>query len=74
MTRITQILNEKRSITADTALRLERRFGMSAVFWLALHRDYDLLMARQANGKQIARDVEAHPDLAKPPQANQQPA
>ena len=42
VTRITQILNERRAITADTALRLERYFGMSADFWMNLQRDYEL--------------------------------
>jgi antitoxin HigA-1 len=57
VTRITEILNERRTVTADTALRLERYFGMSADFWLALQKDYDLQTARQAFGKQIMRDV-----------------
>jgi antitoxin HigA-1 len=38
VTRITQILNEHRSITADTALRLERYFGMDARFWMNLQK------------------------------------
>ncbi len=57
VTRITEILNERRTITADTALRLERFFGMSADFWLALQKDYDLLTARLSFGKQIVREV-----------------
>jgi len=57
VTRITEILHERRAITADTALRLERYFGMTANFWLALQKDYELVTARQAAGKQIARDV-----------------
>jgi addiction module HigA family antidote len=48
VTRITEILNERCSITADTALRLERCLGMSADFWLALQKDYDLQTARQS--------------------------
>jgi addiction module HigA family antidote len=36
VTRITEILHERRAITADTALRLERYFGMTANFWLAV--------------------------------------
>jgi addiction module HigA family antidote len=64
VTRITEIINQRRGITADTALRLERYFGMSADFWLALQKDYDLLMLRQAAGKQIVRDVRPRPTEA----------
>jgi len=41
-TRISQILNGKRRITADTALRLSSYFGNSAKFWLGLQDDYDI--------------------------------
>ena len=41
-TRISEISSEKRSITADTALRLSRYFGNSAQFWLNLQTQYDL--------------------------------
>jgi addiction module HigA family antidote len=41
-TRISEILQRKRSITADTALRLSRYFGNSAQFWLNLQTQYDL--------------------------------
>ncbi len=41
-TRISEIVNGKRSITADTALRLERYFGIEAQFWLNLQSEYDL--------------------------------
>ena len=40
--RINEIVLGKRSISADTALRLGRYFGMSAQFWLGLQMDYDL--------------------------------
>ncbi len=40
--RINEIVHGKRSITADTALRLSRYFGTSAEFWLGLQADYDL--------------------------------
>jgi len=40
--RINEIVHSKRSITADTALRLARYFGMSAQFWMGLQTDYDL--------------------------------
>ncbi|MDQ2843946.1 MAG: HigA family addiction module antitoxin [Acidobacteriota bacterium] len=57
VTRITQILNEHRSITADTALRLERYFGMDARFWMNLQKDYELTAARQRQGKEIKADI-----------------
>ena len=41
-TRISEIMNKKRRITADTALRLSRFFGTTAKFWLGLQADYDL--------------------------------
>ncbi len=41
-TRISEILREKRRITADTALRLGKYFGVSPRFWLGLQDDYDL--------------------------------
>ncbi len=41
-TRISAIIKGKRSVTADTALRLSKYFGMSAKFWLGLQDDYDL--------------------------------
>ncbi|MBI3660825.1 HigA family addiction module antidote protein, partial [Candidatus Acetothermia bacterium] len=48
--RINEIVLEKRSITADTALRLARYFGMSPQFWLGLQADYDLDMAMDELG------------------------
>lgn len=48
-TRVSEILKENRSITADTALRLSRYFGNSPKFWLGLQDDYDLEEARFAN-------------------------
>jgi addiction module HigA family antidote len=50
-TRISEILSEKRSITADTALRLSRYFGNSAQFWLNLQTQYDLRQAQEENGE-----------------------
>ena len=41
-TRISEILNGRRRITADTALRFSKYFGNSAKFWLGLQDDYDL--------------------------------
>ena len=44
--RISQILNGKRAITADTSLRLGRYFGQSEDFWLDLQKQYELDLAR----------------------------
>jgi antitoxin HigA-1 len=54
-TRIGEILAEKRSITADTALRLARYFGNSAQFWLNLQTQYDLRQAQMDNGDLYSR-------------------
>src|ERR1035437_7831963 len=51
--RLYQILAKKRSMTADTALRLGRYFGMSADFWMNLQSAYELDLARQQLGKAI---------------------
>jgi addiction module HigA family antidote len=53
--RISQIINGKRGITGDTALRLGHWFGMSAQFWLSLQTSYDLRLAEQQAGEAIAR-------------------
>ncbi len=55
--RINEIVHGKRSITADTALRLSRYFGTSAEFWLGLQTDYDLDVARDELEEKIAREV-----------------
>jgi antitoxin HigA-1 len=48
-TRISEILNSKRGISADTAIRLSRYFGNSAQFWLNLQSGYDLRIAQLEN-------------------------
>ena len=53
--RLYQLLAGKRSMTADTALRLSRYFGMSADFWMNLQSAYELDLARQQTGKAIHR-------------------
>ena len=55
--RINEIVHGKRSITADSALRLSRYFGTSAEFWLGLQTDYDLDVARDALEEKIFREV-----------------
>jgi antitoxin HigA-1 len=53
--RLYQILAGKRNMTADTALRLGRYFGMSAAFWMNLQSAYELDLASRENGKAIRR-------------------
>ena len=53
--RITEILNGRRSVTGDTALRLGRFFGTSGEFWLNLQKLYELRLAEQKYGAKIAR-------------------
>jgi addiction module HigA family antidote len=55
--RVTDILNGRRSITADTAVRLGRYFGNSAQFWLDLQSQYDIALVERERGKEIARRV-----------------
>ncbi len=55
--RINEIVLGKRSITADTVLRLGRYFDMSAEFWLGLQMDYDLDLARDALHDRLNREV-----------------
>lgn len=55
--RISQIVRGKRSITADTALRLARYFGTSANVWMRLQARYDLEVAELQLSEQIERDV-----------------
>ena len=55
--RVSEIASGKRSITADTALRLERYFGVSAQFWLNLQSRYDLKLARRKLGSTLESRV-----------------
>ena len=57
VTRINDILHARRSITADTALRLARYFGTTPEFWVNLQAHYDLEMAQEASGAVIAAQV-----------------
>ena len=58
--RINEIVLGKRRITADTALRLARFFGMSPQFWLRLQMDYDLDVAEDAMAGHLEREVRPH--------------
>lgn len=55
--RITDILNGRRSITADTAVRLGRYFGNKAQFWLDLQSQYDIARIERDRGSEIAKRV-----------------
>ena len=56
--RINEIVHGKRSVTADTALRLSTYFGNSASFWLGLQMDYDLDMAEDILSPKIHKEVQ----------------
>ncbi|MDF1592842.1 MAG: HigA family addiction module antitoxin [Desulfobacterales bacterium] len=55
--RISEIVNGKRAITADTALRLQRYFGVEAQFWLNLQTEYDLRMMKRKIWMDIERRI-----------------
>ena len=56
-TRIHEIVNERRSITADTALRLARYFGGDAQSWVNLQTAFDLRVAELESGQQIIDEI-----------------
>ena len=56
--RITSILNGKRAITPETALRLGRYFGNSAQFWMNLQTRFDLVTTERELGDRIESEVE----------------
>lgn len=55
--RISEIVNGKRAITADTALRLERYFGIEANFWLNLQTEFDLRIMKRKIGADIVNRI-----------------
>jgi addiction module HigA family antidote len=56
-TRINDIVNERRGITADTALRLSRYFGTTSRFWMNMQASWELEVAEDHLGKAARRDV-----------------
>ena len=60
--RVTDILNSRRSITANTALRLTLYFGNSAQFWLDLQSRHDIAIVEREHGEEIKKRV--HPSDA----------
>lgn len=67
--RLYQLIAGKRSITADTALRLSQYFGMSADFWMNLQSAYELDLARLHHGKAIQRIPKRRENAAPRPAA-----
>ena len=65
--RISEIVNGKRGLTADTALRLERYFGVEAQFWLNLQSEYDLRMMKRKIGPDIEQRIIPVKKLASQP-------
>ncbi len=61
VTRVSEIVNERRGITADTALRLARYFRMTPEFWMNIQSHYDLEMARDAKDRMIRESVKPAP-------------
>ena len=60
--RISEIVGGKRAITADTALRLGKYFGVSPEVWLGLQIDYDLRVAKRTTWPQAEHRVRVHAD------------
>ncbi len=58
--RINEIVQGKRGVTADTALRLARYFRMSPQFWLGLQMDYELDVETDRLGDRLAREIEPY--------------
>ena len=58
--RINEIVKGQRAITADTALRLSRYFGTTPQFWTNLQANYDLELAEDARGAEIADRIRPH--------------
>lgn len=56
--RVNKIVNEERSITADTAIRLAQYFDTTPGFWMNLQRQYDLRTAETEHGDEIRREVQ----------------
>jgi antitoxin HigA-1 len=57
--RVSQIVEGRRTVTGETALRLARYFGTSPEFWLGMQKDYDLQIARDSFEAEVTRQV--HP-------------
>jgi addiction module HigA family antidote len=60
VTRVNDIVRGRRAISADTALRLARYFGTTPQFWMNLQANYDLEVAEDAHGPEIAGRIRPH--------------
>jgi addiction module HigA family antidote len=58
--RVSAIVNRKRAITADTAIRLGQYFGTSPEVWIGLQADYELRIAQRTIGPEIVKRVHRH--------------
>ncbi|MGH2548240.1 MAG: HigA family addiction module antitoxin [Thermomicrobiales bacterium] len=67
--RLYQLISGKRSMTADTALRLEQWLGVEAAFWLNLQKSYELDLAKEQIGDEIKRTVVSRQSAASNPGA-----
>lgn len=63
--RVNELINGRRGITPDTALRLERLLGASAEFWLNLQQSWDLWHARHGPGARARSRITRHPAVAR---------
>ena len=61
---VNKIIRAKRGVTTDTALRLKRRFGMSAEFWLGLQADWDLYHTLHSREATAINKIKRDPRLA----------
>jgi antitoxin HigA-1 len=68
VTRISEIVRERRGITADTALRLARYFNVTPGFWMRLQMDFDLESAADAAQEAILKDIRPRPANRRPAQ------
>lgn len=57
VTRIAEIVHGRRGVTPETALRLARYFGTTAMFWMNLQSNYDLQVAEDSMRERVAREV-----------------
>jgi addiction module HigA family antidote len=71
VTRISEIIHERRSVSADTALRLARYFRMSPEFWMRLQAQFDLETAQDTLAATIEREVRPVPRNRKPENVTQ---
>jgi antitoxin HigA-1 len=65
VTRISEILRERRGITADTALRLARYFGTTPDFWMKMQMSYDLALASRTSTERINEEILPAPRTGK---------